>query len=106
MRRIRMFSAPKNAALFLFAVVMLAASCVLTLQFKNRADHPPTSPHAGTRAGSGPLEYERIATPARTVARDRHGTVVATFTDGARTAVLTGPGRTFAEPGTTDAKVV
>jgi cell wall-associated NlpC family hydrolase len=40
------------------------------------------------------------------VARDRHGTVIATFTDGARTAVLTGPSRTFAEPRTTDAQVV
>ncbi|NUR02518.1 MAG: hypothetical protein HOY79_40090 [Streptomyces sp.] len=47
-----------------------------------------------------------MANPARTVARDRRGTVVATFTDGARTAVLTGPSRTFAEPRTTDAKVV
>ncbi|MFD8301641.1 NlpC/P60 family protein [Streptomyces sp. NPDC059690] len=54
----------------------------------------------------GPLHFERIGNPARTVARDPRGTVVATFTDGARTAVLTGPSRTFAEPRTTDAKVV
>ncbi|QNP75837.1 C40 family peptidase [Streptomyces roseirectus] len=47
-----------------------------------------------------------MGNPARTVARDQLGTVVATFTDGARTAVLTGPGRTFAEPRTTDARVV
>jgi hypothetical protein len=104
--RIRMFPASKNAGLFLLTAVMLAASCVLTLQFKHRTDHPPTSPGTGPRAGNGPLDYERIGNPARTVARDRHGTIIATFTDGARTAVLDGPSRTFAEPRTTDAKVV
>ncbi|MFJ3310535.1 C40 family peptidase [Streptomyces sp. NPDC086549] len=101
-----MFPVSKNAALFLVTAVMLAASCVLTLQFKHRTDHPSASQAVGIRAGSGPLDYERIGNPARTVARDRHGTVIATFTDGARTAVLTGPSRTFMEPRTTDAKVV
>jgi len=60
----------------------------------------------GIRVRGGPLHFERIGNPARTVARDPRGTVVATFTDGARTAVLTGPSRTFTEPRTTDAKVV
>ncbi|MER7377357.1 NlpC/P60 family protein [Streptomyces lanatus] len=101
--------------------VLLAASCGLSLQLRHRTDRPEASqasqvarvPHvshaslgAGIRVRSGPLHFERIGNPARTVARDRHGTVVATFTDGARTAVLTGPGRTFAEPRTTGAKVV
>ncbi|MEV6949255.1 NlpC/P60 family protein [Streptomyces sp. NPDC051172] len=113
---IRRFSLPRNTALFLVTAVLLAASCVLTLQFRHRTDHPaaslpaapaaPASPDAVIRARSGPLHFERIGNPARTIARDRHGTVVATFTDGARTAVLTGPSRTFAEPRTTDAKVV
>jgi cell wall-associated NlpC family hydrolase len=40
------------------------------------------------------------------VVRDGDGEVAATFTDGARTAVLAGPSRTFAEPRTTAAKVV
>ncbi|MEU2717304.1 NlpC/P60 family protein [Streptomyces sp. NPDC007205] len=104
--RIRKFSLTRNAALFLVTAALLAASCVLTLQFRHRTDPPPASPGAGIRARSGPLEFERIGNPARTVARDQHGTVVATFTDGARTAVLTGPSRTFAEPRTTDAEVV
>jgi hypothetical protein len=38
--------------------------------------------------------------------RDGDGEVAAIFTDGARTAVLTGRSRTFAEPRTTAAKVV
>ncbi|MFE6779683.1 NlpC/P60 family protein [Streptomyces sp. NPDC057702] len=50
--------------------------------------------------------YDRLSGPARTVVRDAAGAVVATLTDGARTAVLTGPSRTFAEPATTDARVV
>ncbi|MGW3124449.1 NlpC/P60 family protein [Streptomyces sp. NPDC001107] len=114
--RIRKFSLPRNAALFLVTAVLLAASCVLTLQFRHRTDHPEAAPpaaqtaraapDAGTRADGGRLHFERIGNPARTVARDRRGTVVATFTDGARTAVLTGPSRTFAEPRTTDAEVV
>jgi cell wall-associated NlpC family hydrolase len=45
------------------------------------------------------LRYERHADPARTVVRLRStGAVVATLTDGARTVVLPGPPRTFAEP--------
>ncbi|MFI7406311.1 C40 family peptidase [Streptomyces sp. NPDC049541] len=114
--RIRELSLPRNAALFLVTAVLLAASCVLTLQFRHRTDHreaslpaaltAPASADAVIRSRSGPLHLERIGNPARTIARDRHGTVVATFTDGARTAVLTGPSRTFAEPRTTDAKVV
>jgi hypothetical protein len=49
--------------------------------------------------------YERLAGPGRTVVHTRGGAVVATLTDGARTAVLTGPQRVFAEPATTDATV-
>lgn len=53
----------------------------------------------------GGHRFERLGNPARTVARDADGSVVATFTDGARTAVLTGPPRTFGEPRTTTATV-
>jgi cell wall-associated NlpC family hydrolase len=113
--RIRRFSLTRNATLFLVTAVLLAASCGLTLQLRHRTDNPETSqapqasqasPGDGIRTRSGPLHFERIGNPARTVARDRRGAVIATFTDGARTAVLTGPSRTFAEPRTTDAKVV
>ena len=51
------------------------------------------------------LTFERHADPARTVARDGSGDVVAVFTDGARTTVLSGPERTVAEPATTGATI-
>ncbi|MHC5908827.1 NlpC/P60 family protein [Streptomyces sp. S6] len=106
---------PRNTVLFVVTAALLAASYGLNLQLRHRADDPTVpaassgssgSPDAVTPAGTGPLTFEAIGSPARTVARDRSGAVVATFTDGARTAVLTGPGRTFAEARTTDAKVV
>ncbi|MFF7950270.1 NlpC/P60 family protein [Streptomyces griseorubiginosus] len=117
----RRFSLTRNGALFLVTAVLLTTSCVLTAQFKQRTDdssasqavRPSRAPRAshvsagpGIRVRGGPLHFERIGNPARSVARDQRGAVVATFTDGARTAVLTGPSRTFAEPRTTDAKVV
>jgi cell wall-associated NlpC family hydrolase len=49
--------------------------------------------------------YERLNAPARTVVRDGNGAVVASFTDGARTAAITGPTRTFSEPARTPAVV-
>ncbi|CRK56728.1 secreted protein [Alloactinosynnema sp. L-07] len=52
-----------------------------------------------------PLTFERLADPARTVVRDG-GSTVAVLTDGARTALFTGPKRTFAEQAATRAKVV
>ncbi len=65
----------------------------------------PETSAAGPVATTGEVTYERLANPARTVVRDEAGTVVATLTDGARTAVLTGPERTFSEPASTDATV-
>jgi cell wall-associated NlpC family hydrolase len=54
-------------------------------------DAPPLPAAAATRA-------LRRDAPARTTMVDAAGTVVATFTDGARTATLDGPPRSFAEP--------
>ena len=52
------------------------------------------------------LSYDRLENPGRTVVRVRSsGDVVATLTDGARTAVLPGPPRTFADPKFTRATV-
>ena len=45
--------------------------------------------------------YERLAGPDRTLVRDAAGALLATFTDGSRSVVLTGPVRTFAESTTT-----
>ena len=64
----------------------------------------------GRRAASSPgpldLQFFRLDEPARTVVVDAGGTVVATLTDGARTATLDGAERTFAEPRFTAATVV
>ncbi|MFE5406290.1 NlpC/P60 family protein [Streptomyces sp. NPDC056580] len=54
---------------------------------------------------TGPRTFERLSAPDRTVVRAGDGGTLATFTDGARTAVLAGPSRTFSEPRTTEAKV-
>ncbi len=51
------------------------------------------------------VTFERAAHPARTLAKDDSGAVVATFTDGARTVVLRGPERLFEEPSATEATV-
>lgn len=58
----------------------------------------PAAPAADPR-------FDRLDNPARTVARDGTGAVVATFTDGARTVALTGPARTFTEPRFTKAAI-
>ncbi|MFE9450294.1 NlpC/P60 family protein [Streptomyces sp. NPDC006739] len=65
---------------------------------------------AGTGSGpsappTGGHSFERLSAPDRTVVRSADGGTLATFTDGARTAVLTGASRTFSEPRTTEASV-
>jgi hypothetical protein len=49
--------------------------------------------------------FERLTAPARTVVRDERGVIVATFTDGARTALINGPTRTFQNPARTQVQV-
>lgn len=60
----------------------------------------PATAAAGKRTSSSGSTYtfQRASSPARTLAYDRNGRLVATFTDGARTVTLAGPSRTFAEP--------
>jgi len=98
---------------------LLAASGYLTVRVKDQqkdsqlpdltetapSSETATQPSPGATA-TGKVTYSRLDNPARTVVRDADGDIAATFTDGARTAVLTGPSRTFAEPRTTTAKVV
>ncbi|MFI2031456.1 NlpC/P60 family protein [Streptomyces buecherae] len=70
---------------------------------------PNSDGSAGANSGpSGPDRthtFERLSAPDRTVVRAGDGGTLATFTDGARTAVLTGRSRTFSEPRTTEATV-
>ncbi|MEV7778012.1 NlpC/P60 family protein [Kitasatospora sp. NPDC088351] len=97
------------------AVTLLATSGYLTVQLRDRDRRPAeggTAPLIAATAAPGTAQagagyrYERLTGPDRTVVRDARGGVVATLTDGARTAALTGPSRTFAEPGTTTATLV
>ncbi|MFJ9348621.1 NlpC/P60 family protein [Streptomyces sp. NPDC101237] len=55
---------------------------------------------------TGKQTWERLNDPARSVLRDGKGAIIATFTDGARTATLKGPSRTFTEPANTGTKVI
>lgn len=100
-------------------LALLATSGWLTVEMRQRADTgqlpalgslraDPTAADGASDAPAtvGRVTYLRLTHPARTVVRDKDGDVVATFTDGTRTAVLTGPSRTFAEPRTTRATVV
>jgi cell wall-associated NlpC family hydrolase len=97
----------------LLIVALLACSGWLTVSMERKKEDGQlpsldriSSPSASASPTPRALSYVRLKSPARTVVRDGDGSVVATFTDGARTAVLTGPSRTFSEPSTTDAKVV
>jgi cell wall-associated NlpC family hydrolase len=62
----------------------------------------PQAPSAAASSLSGTpvsdLRFQRREEPARTTVVDAAGTVLATFTDGARTVTLDGPERTFTEP--------
>ncbi|GHF25025.1 hypothetical protein GCM10010218_02120 [Streptomyces mashuensis] len=107
--------AGRRRALHTLAVLgLLGTSAYLTVELRDkqqgtappvesvRAGAPAT---AGKAVPAGEYRYERLANPARTVVRSAEGTVLATLTDNARTAVLTGPSRTFTEPSFTTAKV-
>lgn len=89
-------------ALVLSAVAAPSAASVVL------AD-PATAAYAAAKAA--PQSKARTAAtttspaPAQTLVKDADGTVVARFTKGARTVVLTGPSRTFAEATTTTARV-
>ncbi|HET6858329.1 MAG TPA: NlpC/P60 family protein [Streptomyces sp.] len=97
-------------------IALLAASAYLTVELRKeeQAKAPavqavtdkPALRSGGTDPGAGDLIWERLGSPARTVLRSEDRGVLATFTDGARTATLTGPSRTFTEPAGTKSRVV
>ncbi|CAL9466066.1 NlpC/P60 family protein [Streptomyces sp. Tu 3180] len=59
----------------------------------------------GGSADKGEVTWSRLENPARSVLRGADGQIRGVFTDGARTATLTGPARTFDEPTSTSSKV-
>ncbi|WP_406139090.1 C40 family peptidase [Streptomyces sp. NBC_01089] len=96
-------------------LALLAASAYFTVELrKDEQAKAPTvqavTDKPGLRTAGDSLKagktWERLNSPARTVLRDAEGKVLATFTDNARTATLTGPSRTFAEPANTKSRVV
>ncbi|WP_030693863.1 NlpC/P60 family protein [Streptomyces globisporus] len=92
---------------------LVATSGYLTLELRKQEEQGVTEvrnvgvldgtrQQAETTAGE---RWSRLENPARSVLRGADGQVEAVLTDGARTAKLTGPARTFAEPTSTASKV-
>ncbi|MGW7002342.1 NlpC/P60 family protein [Streptomyces sp. NPDC054933] len=69
------------------------------------SDGAPTASRGPSAHPTDGYSFERLSAPNRTVVRAADGATLATFTDGARTAVLVGPSRRFTEPRTTTAAV-
>ncbi|MEV0847297.1 hypothetical protein AB0J21_15755 [Streptomyces sp. NPDC049954] len=96
-------------------VALLGASAYLTVALRDDeqakapvvqtvTDRPALESSAGQKGGA--QTWERLKNPDRSVLRGEKGQVLATFTDGARTATLRGPSRTFTEPVNTKSRVV
>lgn len=99
----------------LVVLALLGTSGYLTVQL--RRQEPAKTPtvlnvtagpklDSSVARGNGARTWERLEHPARTVLRGSTGQVLASFTDGARTATLKGASRTFAEPANTSSRVV
>jgi cell wall-associated NlpC family hydrolase len=94
-------------------LALLASSAYFTYELRKdeQAKVPATqsvtdNAQQGSGKATGKETWERLNNPARSVLRDGKGAVIATYTDGARTATLKGPTRTFTEPSNTSTKVV
>ncbi|MGW1708293.1 C40 family peptidase [Streptomyces sp. NPDC002206] len=97
-------------------ISLLAGSAYLTVELRKdeQAKAPavqavtdnPALRSSGAGIKNGEQRWERLQNPDRTLLRGADGEVLASFTDGARTATLTGPSRTFTEPATTKSRVV
>jgi hypothetical protein len=94
-----------------FGVAAVMTAALATLASCSSAPPPLTHVVESSPAGrtadldASAVTFERAQNPARTLVKDAAGTVVATFTDGARTVVLEGPERTLEEPSATEATV-
>ncbi|MFE6709598.1 C40 family peptidase [Streptomyces sp. NPDC057695] len=95
---------------------LVGTSGFLTLELRKQDDQGVTEVRdigvldgaggkAEPSATKGAERWTRHENPARSVLRGADGRVEAVLTDGARTAKLTGPARTFAEPASTASKV-
>ncbi|GAA3034891.1 NlpC/P60 family protein [Actinokineospora globicatena] len=101
-------SGPDRRTRLLVAGGVVAALVAGVVVWLSTRSAEPATPEVSTLSGGdggGEPVYERLADPDRTMLRDTAGAVLAVFTDEARTAVITGPRRTFAEPEATAATV-
>ncbi|MGW5743651.1 hypothetical protein [Amycolatopsis sp. NPDC003861] len=91
---------------FVFAVVIAVAGTASALSAR-RPHTPATVGVVAASPGAGPDDrrFERLTDPPRTVITTGRGAVVATLTDGARTAVLNGPVRSLRDPRSPEAVV-
>ncbi|WP_033329149.1 C40 family peptidase [Streptomyces yerevanensis] len=102
----------------LVVLVLVAASGYLTVELRKEEEQGVTqitnvgvldgsgrSAGPSDDKGEGEQAWSRLQNPARSVLRGSDGQVSAVFTDGARTATLTGPARTFAEPSSTNSEI-
>ncbi|GGX34491.1 C40 family peptidase [Streptomyces chartreusis] len=106
-------SRPVVTGLVLLALV--GTSGYLTLELRKQDEQGVTEVRnvgvleggrsTGTATESGKETWSRLENPARSVLRGSDGQIKAVFTDGARTATLTGSARTFQEPTSTASKV-
>ncbi|GAA2457461.1 C40 family peptidase [Streptomyces macrosporus] len=96
-------------------IALLAGSTYLTVELRKEEQAKAPAVQAvtdtplvksGTGQQTGEQTWERLRNPDRSVLRGENGQVLATFTDGSRTATLTGPSRTFTEPANTASRVV
>ncbi|MEH0938131.1 NlpC/P60 family protein [Micromonospora psammae] len=93
-----------------FALLLVASTITYVVARPTPKDQPELTLGVTTAAGQparGPsgYSYQRSTSPDRTEIIDSSGQPVATMTDGARTAHIHGPPRTFEEPHYTAAKV-
>ncbi|ARF53768.1 NlpC/P60 family protein [Streptomyces gilvosporeus] len=85
---------------------LAAAAGAVSAYARSQLQQPDNGhPHDDFTAPTGGYHFQRRQSPARTEVRASDGRVLATFTDGARTALLAGPTRTWSEPRTTSAVV-
>ncbi|MFJ4922346.1 C40 family peptidase [Streptomyces sp. NPDC088725] len=93
-------------------LALLAGSAYFTVELRKEeqaklpAIQAVTDRPGKSTALAGEQTWERLQHPDRSVLRADNGDVLATFTDLARTATLTGPSRTFTEAANTKSRVV
>lgn len=107
---------PRPVVSGLVVLGLVATSAYLTVELRKQEAPGVTEVHnvgvlegdRGSGGGSekkGEARWSRLENPARSVLRGADGQIKAVYTDGARTATLTGPARTFTEPASTSSKV-